>query len=418
MDFQNRRLRQLVTHAYNHVPYYHKLFDRHRIKPQDIQTVADLHAIPITSKNDLQPLPVEEVVARGLDPKRLIVHTTSGSSGEPFSIRRTWLEERLLNTFRRRALDYFGLRITDKEAMIGLSGAGPPRGNQFVQRMAQAAGLYRRTEINCLLPPEEIVRRLRHYRPDVVTGLAGVLSRIAQSIADDDRRVIKPRFVGAGGEVMTPSMRQRISKGFAAPVFETYGSHEFNLIAWECMETGDYHTCDYGVIVEVLKDDRTAGTGERGEIIATNLHSFVMPFIRYRLGDIVTKGSETCDCGLPFSTIRAIQGRMSDYFPLPNGRLFHPLDILPVLYDKARWIRQYQVVQERMDRIVLRAVPSVAPSEQELALLQGAVADLFGPGIEFQVNLVPDIQIEPSGKFRVFRSLVQSAYDGIDWERL
>ena len=31
--------------------------------------------------------------------------------------------------------------------------------------------------------------------------------------------------------------------------------------------------------------------------------------------------------------------------------------------------------------------------------------------------LVPEIPLEVTGKFRVSRSLVASAYDGIDWDR-
>ena len=84
--FQNKQLCRLIYYAYENVPYYHKLFDRNGIKPNDIQTVSDLSIIPNTSKNDLQSLPVEEVVSRGVDPEHLIDHTTSGSSGEPITI--------------------------------------------------------------------------------------------------------------------------------------------------------------------------------------------------------------------------------------------------------------------------------------------------------------------------------------------
>src|SRR3990172_5040742 len=92
VSFQNRQLRRLVTHAYENVHYYRKLFDRNRIKPQDIRSVEDLSIIPITSRKDIQSLSVEEVVSRGVNPNHLIDHKTSGSSGEPITIRLTWLE--------------------------------------------------------------------------------------------------------------------------------------------------------------------------------------------------------------------------------------------------------------------------------------------------------------------------------------
>ncbi|MGH7799095.1 MAG: phenylacetate--CoA ligase family protein [Thermodesulfobacteriota bacterium] len=380
--------------------------------------MADLSAIPITSKTDLQSLPPEEVIAHGMDPKHLITHTTSGSSGEPFTLRRTWFEERLLGAFRLRALHYFGLRVRDRTVSIALLRPTHSSDFQLPLRILQALGLYHKVQIDCLLPPQDILHSLRDFRPDVLTGFSGVISHLAQIMNDNDRQVIHPRFVLVGAEVLTPLMRHQITKAFGTPVFELYGSHEFNLIAWECKRTGELHTCDDNLILEVVNEGRPAGIGERGEVVGTNLHSFAMPFIRYRLGDIVTKGLETCQCGQPFSTIRAIQGRMIDYFPLPGGRVLHPYEILAILrLDAASWIRQYQLIQEREDRIILKVVPSTTPQPQKIASVEESVTALLGRGVEFQVVLVPEIQLEPSGKFRVLRSLVNSAYEGIDWER-
>ncbi|MGH7799094.1 MAG: phenylacetate--CoA ligase family protein [Thermodesulfobacteriota bacterium] len=409
-------MRRLITHAYENVPYYRKLFDRDGLKPKDIQSVDDLSLIPITSKKQLQSLPVEEIVARGVNPKNLIARKTSGSSGEPFTIRRTWLEERLLSLFRLRATHYLGQRPTDREASVGLVWPTHPRDKQLPTKILQALGLYRMVRINRLLPPENIVRTLRNSRPDFLTGSPGVLSRLAQIISDEDRLVIHPRFVRVSGEVVTPLMRRQITEAFKAPVFEVYTNREFGVIAWECKETGELHTSDDSIIVDVLNNGRPAATGERGEVVGTNLHSFAMPFIRFRLGDLVTKGLETCRCGQPFSTIRAVQGRMLDYFPLPGGRMIHPYQI-SLLFLDSPWVRQYQLTQEREDRVILHIVPHNTPTSQELVQLEEPVATVLGQSVEFRVILVPEIQLEPNGKFRVSRSLVKSNYDGIDWEK-
>ncbi len=76
LAFQNKQLRRLVAHAYENVPYYRRLFAQNGLKPQDIHSVADLSAIPITAKKDLQSLPVEEVVARGVDASRDVPYKT------------------------------------------------------------------------------------------------------------------------------------------------------------------------------------------------------------------------------------------------------------------------------------------------------------------------------------------------------
>lgn len=70
--------------------------------------------------------------------------------------------------------------------------------------------------------------------------------------------------------------------------------------------------------------DPAGGEGKSGEVVGTSLNYAAMPFIRYELGDVVTRGPERCACGSPFSTLAVIQGRVVNYFPLPDGRVLHP----------------------------------------------------------------------------------------------
>jgi len=416
--YQSAHLRRLVSHAYRSVPYYRALFDRHGVAPHHVRTVADLALIPVTTKRALQRAPAVEVVARGLDPDRLLVHSTSGSSGEPLSIRRTWLEERLGTAFRLRALRDLGLRVTDRRVGVGLLRPHDPRDWDLLQRMLRALGLYRKASVDCRSAPEEILGRLEELRPDVIVGFPGVICRIAQVILGDRPTTLRPRLLISGGEVLTPLMRREITEAFGAPVVELYGTHELGMIAWQCTKRGGFHVSDDNVIVEVLKDGRPARSGEVGEVVATRLHALAMPFIRYRLGDLVTQGDTPCPCGAPFSTILTVQGRMLDYFPLANGRLFHPYELVMIIFAHGtRWIGQYQLTQERRDRVVLRVVPRLSPPPEDIAGLEGAARETLGPSIEFQVVLVPEIPLEVTGKFRVSRSLVESAYDGIDWDR-
>ena len=148
-------------------------------------------------------------------------------------------------------------------------------------------------------------------------------------------------------------------------------------------------------------------------MVATNLHAYAMPLIRYRLGDVVTKGEDRCRCGKPFSTIHAIQGRMIDYFILPDGRALHPYQIIAnFILGGDNWIRQYQLLQERKDRIVLRVLPARPPAPEHIARLERSVLPVLGPSVEFKIELVDDLPLEQTGKFRPSRSLVHSEYDG------
>jgi phenylacetate-CoA ligase len=404
--FQNERVQRLIHHAYKHVTYYRHLFDRHGIRPEQILTIEDLALIPITTRKDLQALPDTDIVMRQVNPASLIPSRSSGSSGRPLTVRRSWIEERLHNAFRWRALRSYGLRATDVHAYVIL--ARPPRAedNRILHSLAQTIGLGRYVVVSCFQSPGDIVRELRKIRPDVVSGYVSALAGIAHHVDPIELRSLQLRFVGTGGEVLTPQMRELIEEAFGAPIYDTYASIEFNLLAWQCRQTGGLHTCDDGVVMEIMDGARAVREGEEGEVVGTDLHSYAMPMIRYRLGDIATKGRSPCPCGQPFSTIRSIRGRTIDCFTLPDGRVMHPYELGMTSYP---WIGEFKVTQERLDRIVMRIVPRSGQDAQEIALLKRSVATRVGPGVDVEVEMVTAIPVEPSGKFSPFRSLLRES---------
>ena len=54
MAWRDAWLRRLIAHAYDRVPYYRALFDRHGVEPRSIRTAADLARIPVSSKRDIR----------------------------------------------------------------------------------------------------------------------------------------------------------------------------------------------------------------------------------------------------------------------------------------------------------------------------------------------------------------------------
>ncbi|HEV2084618.1 MAG TPA: hypothetical protein VGR09_06020 [Gemmatimonadales bacterium] len=411
--FQDAHLRRLVLHAYENVPYYRKLFDRNRLHPRHIRGTADLDLIPISSKQAMRERPAHELLDRTVDQSRLLTVCTSGSTGEPFMIRRTWLEQSFNVLFRQRCLRSFGLRLSERIMAVGRGRGHDPKGTKLVGRLMRGAGIHPTLRIDGVVhPPEEVVRRLETFRPHLLLALPSILCLTADYLLAQGRQDIRPRILSVGGEVLTPLMRRRLTQAFGVEPVQTYASHEFPLMGWECGVSHELHTCDDGVIFEVLRDGRPAAAGEEGEVVVTNLHAYAMPLIRYRLADLVTRGSDQCVCGQPFSTIRAIQGRMNDYFLLPDGRRLHPYRILERLLPEGDvWIRQYQLLQDRPDRIVMQVVPSrpVTPELQER--IARAVSPLLGAGVEFQFSIVEAIPFEHSGKYRHSRSLVASMYE-------
>ncbi len=296
--WQDARLRRLMLHAYEAVPYYRRLFDKHRLHPRHIRGTVDLELIPFTDKAQMGRQGPLGLLARGHDPAAL--HAVHGRcpSGEPFIVRRTWLEDKLHHLLRLRSFRAFGVRPLDRIVAVGAA------------ESFRTFGFQPKHLIDGLRDPIEVARRLREAQPEVLIGPSGMLDRLAAPELASHMHAIRPRVVIIGGEAATPAMRLRIRETFGAPLHETYVSHECPVMAWECRHSGDLHTCDDGVLIEVLVDGRPAEPGERGEVVVTNLHAYAMPFIRYRIGDVATREAP-CGCGAPFATIGEIRSSSS-----------------------------------------------------------------------------------------------------------
>jgi phenylacetate-CoA ligase len=416
--FQDERLRSLVAHAYRNVSFYRQLFDRHGVRPDQIRGVDDIGRIPTVTKRNLREAPLPSLIAHGHDPKRLLAIKTSGSSGEPFVMRRGWLEQRLLYLFLLRAQHQFGRRLGDRIARLERARAQHPQDNKMLGRLLKRLGLDPGLILDVRDPSEVHLRQLMAYQPDILGGYPNALLRLGEQLNDEHKGQIRPRLLLTGAEVLTPAMRERLRRLWSAPVYEVYASHEFSMIAWECPKAGGLHVCDDSVLVEVMQGDRPAAVGERGEVVVTALHAYAMPFIRYRLGDVVRRGPDTCSCGQPFSKIGSIQGRMLDYFRLPGGRWLHPYALSALMPDEADWISQRQFIQEREDHIVARLVLAPGATTDRVAEFARRAAELVGPQATVQVEVVPEIERTRGGKVSVASSRVHSNYEEMDWKQL
>ncbi len=403
-EFRDRRFRKLVRHAYKNVPYYKKLFDNYGVDPSTIRTAEDLARIPVSSRTDIQLTPIRERIARGVDPGKLIVRKTTGSSGQCLEVMRTWTEEQKLNLMRWRAIRGYGLKRADVIAVPRIPIGRHHRDYALPRRMADAIGFYRKQLID-LSTIEDASRILILRDPEVIMGWPTILGDLAPKWkAMRTPGICGPKFLISGGEMLAPHVKKRITENFKAPVYDMMGAHEFSLLAWECPMTGHYHFSDETIVAQVVVDGRIAQPGEQGELVVTGLHSMAMPFIRYNLGDIVVQGSSQCECGSPFSTMQSIQGRTGEYFNLREGRRVHPQDIVRMSFIAAPWIRNLQVIQNDLTHLELHVVPVRPPTEAEVDAIRTAVKKVLWGVATLEVVIVDDIPVSYDTKFKVHRS--------------
>jgi phenylacetate-CoA ligase len=409
--FRDRKLRFLVAHAHDRVAYYRELFEKAGVRPADVRCAADLERVPVSTKADFRERPLGDLVARGVDADRLLLRYTTGSTGEPTRVRRTAFEERLLQTFRLRTQQLLGRRVRDRLITLGAT-VPTDRGGHSLRQVRNRLGFFPDALQDCLRPIDDLVRDLARMAPDVVSGYPGMLTEIASVWPEMGQQTRDPRLVFVGGEVATPAMRARIRDGFRAPVFDVYGSREFNLLGWECAVTGEMHVCDDNVVVEVLRDGRPVAVGESGDVVVTGLHGHAVPYIRYNLGDTATRGEEQCRCGAPFSTLRNLRGRTMDFCVLPGGRKMHHWELIPMTFWDMPWHRRYQLVQQTEKRFALRVIADREPPPSDLEALSSQIAQTLGPGADFRLELVDDLAFSESGKHCLCRSEIGAFRSG------
>jgi phenylacetate-CoA ligase len=79
---QMRKLKALLRHAYDNVPYYHRILRNNGLRPTDFKSLEDTRKIPILKRSSLKLKP-EELLARNLGKRQLVACATSGTTATP-----------------------------------------------------------------------------------------------------------------------------------------------------------------------------------------------------------------------------------------------------------------------------------------------------------------------------------------------
>ena len=403
--WRDARLGMLLAHACQHVPLFR------RLAPSACSTglaadgsLEDLHRFPVLTRRDYQEAGVAGTLAGNVSAERLLDRSTSGSTGERMVIRRTWLEERLLNCFRWRAFRSYGVGRHDRIVNALFRSDADPRDDQRLARLAMALG-WRQMLVVDAIGDDTAAEKAARFAPHCLTGMTSALASLAD--ASVARGItLSPRLVVTTGELLTAPLRARISV-IGSPIRDLYGSNEFNLLAWECPAgQGTYHVCDDAVVLEVVgPDGRPVEVGQTGEVVVTGLHSFAMPFIRYKIGDLAVRGPDRCPCGASYSTLMAIHGRTIDMFRLAGGISLHPWKIHNAVRPWLGLVRQASLVQMASDRLEYLVVATEAMGAAEEALLSAAARAALPAGIGFTLRRVDAIPAGPGGKARPFVAL-------------
>lgn len=270
-------------------------------QPKDAQGVA-VHSLselpdrPPMSKADLRAMSAaSSTVASGFS------RHTAGTTGEPthISLSRTELAQML--AVRAYCYNKHGLKLGQREARVWGRAA-----NSLTAKIRDFL-LNRKVFYPAEDGAEETVEKLVKWSPEYLYGYTSLILEAAQ-IAQ--KKGLKPRGVKAvicTAESILPAQKKFIAEVFGAPVFEEYGSTEFDVIAFECSR-GHLHLVNPWLWVEEEEDT----------VLITDVSRKSQSIVRYQLGDSVSLAKADCSELGSMCSIEELRGRTAQQFAYIN----------------------------------------------------------------------------------------------------
>ncbi|MBV8380705.1 MAG: phenylacetate--CoA ligase family protein [Paucibacter sp.] len=402
---QLRRLNALLADVGRHVPYWRQWFAQQGIEPDGFEDLAELRRLPLLDKAVIR---ANTEALKSETAQGLARFNTGGSSGEPliFFIGKERVSHDVAAKWR--ATRWWGVDIGDPEVVVW--GSPIELGTQdhvkAVRDRVLRTSLLPAFEMN-EAKLDEFVAALRAKRPRMLFGYPSALARIAQHAVARGQRMddlgIKVAFVTS--ERLYDEQRALIAKTFGCAVANGYGGRDAGFIAHEC-PSGSMHLTAEDIIVELLdKNGQPVPDGEPGEIVVTHLATRDFPFIRYRTGDIAVRRAQACACGRGLPVFGEIQGRSTDFVVAQDGTVMHGLSLIYVLRDTPG-IEAFKIVQESLELTRVQIVPGPDFDPRAVTQIEAGLRKRLGAAVRIEVESVPAIAAERSGKFRYVISRV------------
>lgn len=405
LEVQETKVRRILQHAYQTVPYYRRLFDDAVFRASDWKPGRPI-PIPALTR-DLLRVNGDNLRSRAFPPTMLRGATTGGTTSAPVAI---WRD---LEGLRNKVALQIHLNrqsgFDEGEKVLIIWGAEQDFAlnpswkwklyEQVLMRRYYAGAAQLSDEILC-----RFSEKLNRHRPGIVYGYAGIIGHFADYLRALGKSFHRPRRIIVTAEPITMRDRERIEETFECPVTEHYGSRDIGMVASQCDEGKRLHFHPAACYLELVYSGQTTD-GPMYQLYATDLLNSGMPMIRYDTADCVLLENSPCPCGSWYPSVKAILGRTVDNFPLPDGSIVTGISITSAMgriREGFRQVQQLQLIQKSLNHLHIRYVAQgdLDVIQRELARFRMEVQKMFQIEMRWTAERVPELLRERSGKMR------------------
>lgn len=389
-DIRLRELKKILSHAAKNAEYWRGVLLSAGIDPQNL-TFAAFDKLPLLTRALVKERGIGSFLASGIPENRRLLAHTSGSTGEPLVF-----YQDIKELLKRRMNILYGLRL---------------HGIQ-ISRPAIISGLDTHIYLEPLGRKWSDLRNERHrvstfypmleqLKPEVLFCTPSYLKMFYMCLMQD-KRMFSFRMIYCAGELMYKEDRKIFSSAFQSKIAMWYGTRETGPIAVECA-AGKYHILPWSNYVEIVSSESIPlGAGEVGDIVVTSFYNYVMPFIRYKIGDRGTILFDACSCGSSIPVLK-IAGRRPNIIKTPGGNAFAISEIESAIASRfANVILQFQFVEENPGKYIFRFVPNSRYLPEFNAPLLKSLYKIIGQGSKIIIEKVQLILPDASGKAPIF----------------
>ncbi len=401
--YQDERLRTVVAHAYEHVPFYRRRFDEHRVTPADIRGIGDLPKLPLLTRDDIRGH-YDDLRSRLVPAATMKSGHTSGTTGTPLTVGYDQDTIEMTYAVFDRHYRWAGLRMSRDGDRIAVA-----RGNVIVPLEQRKPPYWRYNSVQNQLILSSFhlskdtlpayFEALRAFQPAVVDGYPSTLYVLAKYLKSRGE-TFPVRAAVSSSETLYDFQRETIAESFACPVFDYYALAERVLFSGECERHEGHHLAvEYGVPEVVDAKGQPLPAGTPGKLVGTSLHNLAMPLIRYVTNDVTAIRPGSCSCGRPLPLMEDVTTKAEDVLTLKDGRLISP-SVLTHPFKPLDNIEGSQIVQTAPDRVIVRIVPGPRFDNGLVPHLIHELGQRLGADVEIAVEMVDTLEVSKNGKFK------------------
>jgi phenylacetate-CoA ligase len=401
-EYQIKKLKKLLIHAYKNVPYYGKVLKEAGVISNNEVNLDNFNKIPILTK-DIIRKEGKKLYSKDYKKRGFYKNTSGGSTGEPVE----FLQDKYYSDWNIANKIYYktfaNQEIGERELRLWGTEKDLLEGEEDV-KVKFRNWLYNRKEFNSFRMSEKEMKKFakewNDFKPKWVEAYAQSIYEFSKFIEENNIKIYKPSGILTSAGTLYPEMKEKIENVFKTKVFNRYGSREIGDVACSCDKNESLHVSIHNQLLEIKKIKEN---DKFGKVIITNLNNFSMPFIRYDIGDIATCFlKEKCSCGRSFDLLEKIEGREMSIFKTKEGKLIPGeffIHFIGVVFNEG-FISKFQIIQEDYDKIKIKAVlKNKKEFDNKKIEIENSIKKVMENNCQIKWKIVKEIKPMKNGKY-------------------